>query len=131
MDRAWAQQFCDRWEAAWNARDLERLLSHFDEDVVFTSPVAAQLLQESDGVIRGKAALRRYWSEGLPLIPDLHFEVLGVYAAVNTLVINYRNQKGGLVCEVLTFEGHLVTQGHGAYLLSDDDNPAGAKVPSR
>ena len=41
--------------------------------------------------------LRRYWSEGLPLIPDLHFDLLGVYVGVSTLVINYRNQKGVLV----------------------------------
>ncbi|WP_246272422.1 hypothetical protein [Amycolatopsis acididurans] len=39
-------------------------------------------------------------------IPDLHFEIVA-----STLVINYRNQKGGLVNEVLMFEGH------GTYLL--------------
>jgi len=32
------------------------------------------------------------------------------------VVINYRNQAGGVVCEVLTFEGTLVRQGHGTYL---------------
>jgi len=50
------------------------------------------------------------------LIPDLRFEVLGVYAGINTVVINYRNQAGGVVCEVLTFEGTMVRQGHGTYL---------------
>jgi hypothetical protein len=60
-------------------------------------------------------ALRAYWSEGLRLIPDLRFEVLGVYAGVSTVVVNYRNQAGGLVCEVLTFDGPLVIQGHGTY----------------
>jgi hypothetical protein len=126
MDHAWAQEFCESWVAAWNAHDLERVLSHFSDDIVFTSPVAAQVLDESDGEIRGKVALRRYWSEGLPLIPDLHFEVLGVYVGVNTLVINYRNQKGVLVSEVLTFRGKTVTQGHGCYQLGEDSNPAGA-----
>jgi len=47
---------------------------HFAEDAVFSSPVAAQLLEDSEGVIRGKAALREYWSEGLRRIPDLRFE---------------------------------------------------------
>lgn len=78
-----------------------------------------------DGVIRGKAALRDYWSEGLRRIPDLRFDVLGVYVGLSTLVINYRSQKGALVNEVLTFDGHLVIQGHGTY-LSNDTNPAGA-----
>lgn len=96
MDHVMAQRFVDSWEQAWNAHDLELVLSHFAEDVVFTSPVAAQLLDASDGVIRGKQALREYWSEGLRRIPGLRFEVLGVYVGVATLVINYRNQKGGL-----------------------------------
>jgi hypothetical protein len=68
-------------------------------------------------VVRGKAALREYWSFALAKIPDLRFEVLGVYAGVSTLVINYRNQLGRLVCEVLTVnERGEVTEGHGTYL---------------
>ena len=128
MDHIMAQRFVDSWEQAWNAHDLEQVLSHFAEDVVFTSPVAAQLLDASDGVIRGKQALREYWSEGLRRIPGLRFEVLGVYVGVATLVINYRNQKGGLVNEVLTFDGAVVMQGHGTY-LGDRVNLAGAASP--
>jgi hypothetical protein len=125
MDRAWAPEFVAGWLQGWNAHDLEQVLSHFADDVVVTSPVATQLLEASDGVIRGKAALREYWTEGLRRIPDLRFEVLGVYVGVATLVINYRNQAGGLVNEVLAFDGAIVTQGHGTYLGSDA-NPAGA-----
>jgi len=33
-------------------------------------------------------------------------------------VINYRNHRGDLVNEVLTFDGDLVCEGHGTYLLS-------------
>jgi hypothetical protein len=118
-------EFAQHWLAAWNAHDLEALLAHFADDVVFTSPVAAQLLDGSDGVIRGKEALRAYWTEGLRRIPDLRFELVGVYAGINLIVINYRNQKGGLVNEVMRFDGRLVVEGHGTYLGSDD-NPAGA-----
>jgi hypothetical protein len=117
-------KFARDWVAAWNAHDVDALLEHFADDVVFTSPVAAQLLADSEGVVRGKAALRSYWTEGLRRIPDLHFEVLGVYRGVTSVVINYRNQNGGLVSEVLLFEGQLVREGHGAY-LGTDDNPAG------
>lgn len=121
MEQAEASPFVASWVQGWNAHDLEQVLSHFADDVVFTSPVAAQLLEDSDGVIRGKDALRAYWTEGLRLIPDLHFEVVAVYAGLHTLVINYRNQKGGLVNEVLTFDGPLVVEGHGTYLSGGDD----------
>lgn len=115
MDYSEAKAFTDRWVRDWNAHDIDALLRHFTDDVVFTSPVAVRLLG-GDGVIRGKETLRKYWSEGIRLIPDLRFEVLAVYAGIGTLVINYRNQVGDAVCEVLTFDGPLVREGHGTYL---------------
>jgi hypothetical protein len=120
-------KFAAAWLEAWNAHDLEALLAHFADDVVFTSPVAAQLLDDGDGVIRGKAALRAYWTEALRRIPDLRFELVGVYAGVDALVVNYRNQKGGLVNEVMRFADDLVVEGHGTYLVdaASDGNPAG------
>ena len=79
---------------------MEAVLTHFHDDVVFTSPVAADVVPESAGVVRGKAALRQYWCAALQAVPDLHFDIVGVYRGMSTLVINYRNQKGGLVNEV-------------------------------
>lgn len=109
-------EFAQAWVEAWNRHDVEAVLAHFHEDVVFTSPVAARVVASSAGVIRGKAALREYWTAALAQLPDLHFEVLGVYRGVSTLVINYRNQAGTLVNEVLIFDGELVREGHGTYV---------------
>jgi hypothetical protein len=124
VNREEAERFAGSWVQAWNAHDLDLVLGHFSDEVLFTSPVAAQLLAGSDGVIRGKRALRKYWAEGLRLIPDLHFDVVGVYLGVGALVINYSNQKGALVSEVLLFEGDLVKEGYGTYLDAGTD-PAG------
>jgi hypothetical protein len=115
MDHAEAKAFAEQWVNDWNAHDVNALLEHFTDDVVFTSPVAVRLFG-GDGVIRGREALREYWSEGVRRIPDLHFEVLALYVGISTLVINYRNQAGGVVSEVLTFDGALVREGHGTYL---------------
>jgi hypothetical protein len=122
MDRAWAEAFVEQWAGDWNAHDLEALLRHYSDDVVFTSPAAVQLVG-GDGVIRGKDSLRRYWGEGIRRLPDLHFEVVGFYIGIHVLVINYRNQRGGLVCEVLRFDGLVVKEGHGTY-LADVPKPA-------
>jgi ketosteroid isomerase-like protein len=112
MDHRQATDFAAQWERSWNAHDVEALLAHFAPDVVFTSPVAAQLLPDCDGVIRGKEALLAYWTRALGLLPDLHFTVEGVYAGVDAIVINYRNHAGNRVCEMLTFDGPLVVAGH-------------------
>jgi hypothetical protein len=116
MDSSHADSFVASWVQAWNDHDLEQILSHFSDEAVFRSPVAAQLMEGSDGIVRGKRALREYWGEGLRRFPDLHFDVLGIYSGVESLVINYRNQNGGLVNEVLIFEGGWVIEGYGTYL---------------
>jgi hypothetical protein len=115
MDAAFAEHFATEWLDAWNTHDLEAILIHFDHDVVFTSPIATQIVEGSDGVIRGTEGLRAYWSEGLRRNPDLHFDIENLYLGVDTIVINYRNHSGGLVSEVLTFDGPLVVVGHATY----------------
>ena len=124
MDSVTASDFVRGWLEAWNAHDLEAVLGHFAEGATFTSPVAARIVEGSNGVVRGKAALRDYWREGLIRIPDLRFDLIGIYLGVDTIVINYRNQNGGLVNEVLKFDGPLVVEGHGTYL--GEDASAGA-----
>lgn len=113
MDSASAIEFSREWEAAWNRRDLEAVLKHFHDAVVFTSPVARQIGFSEDGVVRGKDALRRYWTLGLAKTPDLRFQVRSVYFGVNTLVLLFRNQKEMERAEVLTFRDGLVIEGHG------------------
>ncbi len=108
--------FAQLWVDAWNNHDVEAVLAHFHEDVVFTSPVAARVVPASGGQVRGKPALRDYWTRALAQLPDLHFEIVGVYRGVSTVVINYRNHRGQLVNEVLIFDGDLVREGHGTYL---------------
>jgi ketosteroid isomerase-like protein len=126
MDPAEAQAFARQWVKDWNAHDVDSLLKHFTDDVVFTSPVAVRIFG-GDGVIRGKEALRNYWSEGVRLNQGLHFEVLALYVGISTLVINYRNQAGGVASEVLTFVGCLVKEGHGTVLAQA---PVGLKQRS-
>jgi hypothetical protein len=46
---------------------------------------------------------------------DTGFDVVGVYRGESVLVINYRNERGGLVNEVLTFDGDVVREGNGTY----------------
>ena len=111
-----AVEFSRAWEAAWNRRDVEAVLQHFHDDVVFTSPVAKQVGFANDGVVRGKDALRRYWTAALAQNPDLHFRVSTIYRGINTIVIGYKNQSGIDRAEVLTFRNGLVVEGHGAFV---------------
>lgn len=115
MDLGEAERFAAEWAEAWNSHDLERVLAHYTEDVVFASPRIAELTGEAVGEVRGKAALRAYWAAGLERLPDLHFTVEDVRASTDSVVIAYRNERGAGVTEVLTFRDGLVCRGFGAY----------------
>jgi hypothetical protein len=110
-----AQAFASEWAAAWNAHDLDAVLAWFADDVLFTSPLAKRLDPDSDGVVRGKAALRAYWKAGLAKAPDLGFTVNWVMQGVDLVVIGFRNEQGVDRCEVLRFRDGLVVEGHGTY----------------
>ncbi len=82
------------WIAAWNAHDLDSIMSHYEDAVELTSPAAAQLLGIPGGKVVGKSNLRAYFERGLAAYPELHFELEDVLSGVSTLVLYYKNQKG-------------------------------------
>jgi ketosteroid isomerase-like protein len=73
MDRDQAGSFAEEWTEAWNRRDLDAVLAQFEDDVVFSSPRALQVVGAP--TLRGKAALRDYWSRSLGSIGSLRFSV--------------------------------------------------------
>jgi predicted ester cyclase len=96
-----ASKFAEHWVAAWNAHDLELILTHYDDVVELTSPVAAQLLGTPDGKVSGKANLRAYFERGLAAFPELHFHLEDVFWGVSSVVLCYLNQKGTRTAEFM------------------------------
>ena len=82
------------WVAAWNAHDLDAIMSHYEDAVELTSPVAAQLLGAPGGKVVGKANLRAYFQRGLDAYPELQFHLEDVLGGINSVVLYYTNQKG-------------------------------------
>ena len=96
---------CDaHWIAAWNSHDLDAILSHYSPDVVLTSPVAARILNEPSGTVRGKDALRNYFTLGLEAYPNLRFDLLDVMQGLSSIVLCYINQKGTKTAEFMEFD---------------------------
>lgn len=97
--------FAVEWNAAWNAHDLDRILSHYAPDVVFESPVIRERLGKASGQVKGKDELRAYWSGAFKAFPDLRFEVLDVLAGVDGGAIRYfSHARGCEVIEVFAFD---------------------------
>jgi len=92
MTKEEASHLANHWIAAWNAHDLDQIMSHYDEAIHLTSPVAAQLLGSPN--VQGKANLRAYFQRGLEAYPELRFDLKDVLWGLNSLVLYYTNQKG-------------------------------------
>lgn len=98
------REFAAGWLSAWNAHDLDAILSHYAPDVVLTSPAAARLLNDPSGTVTGKPALRAYFSRGLEAYPNLAFELIDVMWGLSTVVLYYRNQNGTKTGEFMEFD---------------------------
>lgn len=94
MDKDFARRFAEDWIAAWNTHDLERVLSHYADDFVMTSPVIVQIGGEPSGMLKGKTAVGAYWRKALTLIPDLHFELHEVLVGVDSVTLYYQGARG-------------------------------------
>jgi hypothetical protein len=98
-DDAW--KLANHWVAAWNDHDLDLIMTHYEDAIELTSPVAAQLLGTSDGKVVGKANLRAYFQRGLEAYPKLHFGLEDVLWGINSVVLLYKNQKGTRTAEFM------------------------------
>jgi hypothetical protein len=84
-DEAW--NLANQWVSAWNAHDLDQIMTHYEDGIEVTSPVAAQLLGMPDGKIVGKANLRAYFQRGLEAYPELRFRLEDVLWGVNSVLL--------------------------------------------
>jgi ketosteroid isomerase-like protein len=87
ITKDFATAFAISWVDAWNAHDLEKILSHYSEDFTIESPLAIQLYPQHNGVVIGKSEVRKYWTIGLERSPDLRFEVVDILIGVNSLAL--------------------------------------------
>jgi ketosteroid isomerase-like protein len=92
------------WIAAWNSRDLERVLKLYAEDSEMTSDKIQALGFDSTGTLEGKAKIRIYWAKALTLLPDLHFTLIDTYVSPDSIVVFYANERGAKICEYLRLD---------------------------
>jgi hypothetical protein len=97
-----ADRFGREWIEAWNSRDLGRILAHYGADLVMASPYIAAIGVESSGVLKGKSAVADYWKKALARFPELHFELIAVFAGADSVAIHYTGVRGPVI-EVLFF----------------------------
>lgn len=98
-----AQEFANEWISAWNALDLDRVLSHYSDDFEMTSPLIVKA-GEPSGVLKGKPKVEAYWRAALAHLPaDAKFELIAVTQGVDGIVLVYLSFNGQLATEYAQF----------------------------
>lgn len=111
-----ARDLASEWVAAWNSHDLERIFRHYADDFEMRSPLIAERGFAPSGILRGKDAIRPYWTVGLAATPPIQFELVAVYAGVNQVAIHYRSVGRRYVVEVLELDDERrVVRGSACY----------------
>jgi hypothetical protein len=98
-----AASFAAEWIAAWNARDLTRVLSHDTEDFEMSQPLIVEIVGEPSGRLQGKVQVRACWQAALGKNPGLHFELFDVFTGANSVLLHYRSNSGKRAAEILFF----------------------------
>ena len=101
MTKDGARKLANDWVAAWNAHDLDLIMTHYEDAIELISPVAARLLGTPDGKVSGKPDLRAYFQRGLEAYPELYFRLEDVLWGINSIVFYYINQKGTRTAEFM------------------------------
>lgn len=99
------ERFAERWLAAFNARDVDAIMTHYADGIEHSSPTVARLLHDPSGVVRGKPALRDYFVKALDAAgPGLHYTLRRTYVGAHGITILYDRTGGKLVAETFHFD---------------------------
>ena len=101
------QEFANHWVEAWNSHNLDAIMSHYAADVVLVSPVAARILNDSSGTVKGKKAVHAYFRRGLETYSNLKFELIDVMWGISSVVLYYVNQKGTKTGEFMEIDANV------------------------
>ena len=116
MNEEKARAFATEWVEAWNAHDIDRIISHYSEDFEMNSPVISRRAGIPSGKLKGRERVREYWLGAFREYPSLKFEILNVLQGVSWLTIYYVGARGNEVAETFIFnEDGKVKQAFASY----------------
>jgi hypothetical protein len=101
------------WFEAFNAHNLEKLLSLYDDEAEHFSPKLKVRHPETNGLVTGKDSLRSWWKDAFDRLPSLHYKVTSLTSNADRVFMEYirtvENEDNILVAEVLEIkEGRII-----------------------
>jgi limonene-1,2-epoxide hydrolase len=95
MSNAQNLEIAHAWLDAFNARDVDRLVSLYSETATHTSPKIRVLHPETAGCLVGKAALSQWWKAANARLPGLRYELVALTADDSRVFMEYLRHAPG------------------------------------
>ena len=84
-----------QWFEAFNQHDIEMLLNLYHNDAEHYSPKLKIHQPLTNGLIKGKTALRAWWTDAFQRLPQLHYKVIKLTADEEQVFMEYIRQNPG------------------------------------
>ena len=78
-----------KWFKAFNDKNLDQLLSLYDNNAEHFSPKLKVRHPETKGLIKGKEALRSWWQDAFDRLPSLNYEVIRLTSQEDRVFMEY------------------------------------------
>lgn len=103
-----------KWLEGFNSKNLDLLLSLYNENAEHFSPKLKIRKPETNGFIKGKSQLRDWWKDAFERLPELHYQPNYFIADDKSVFVEYIRTVVGeedmVVGEVLFFENGLIVK---------------------
>ena len=97
-----------KWFEAFNEHNLEKLLTLYNDNAEHFSPKLKVHKPQTQGLIKGKQALREWWQDAFDRLPTLNYEVIKLTADNEQVFMEYirhvKNEEDLRVGEVLVIK---------------------------
>jgi ketosteroid isomerase-like protein len=101
-----------KWLAAFNEHHLDNLLSLYDDNAIHFSPKLKIRKPETNGLIKGKAAMQDWWKDAFDRLPGLSYHEISITANEDRVFMEYKRVVPGEddmdVAEVLEIKNGLI-----------------------
>jgi limonene-1,2-epoxide hydrolase len=78
-----------QWLNAFNEHNLENLLALYDDHAEHFSPKLKLRKPETNGLIKGKAAMREWWKDAFDRLPGLVYQEISITANEERVFMEY------------------------------------------
>lgn len=100
------KKFAADWIESWNSHDMDRILSHYADNVEVTTPMIKIAMGIDSGTLQGKSSVRQYWQEAIKKVHDLRFELVESTVSIDSIAIYYKSVMNKMAIEVMFFDPH-------------------------